>query len=55
MEARNNPYSPGAGVRPVELAGRDQEIEAFDVLRHRAMAGRPAQSMVLYGLRVLLG
>jgi len=51
VEARNNPYSPGAGVRPVELAGRDQEIEAFDVLRHRAMAGRPAQSMVLYGLR----
>ena len=51
MEARDNPYYPGAGVRPAELAGRAEEIEAFDVLRHRAMSGRPAQSMVLYGLR----
>ncbi len=51
MEARSNPYSPGAGVRPTELAGRHQEIEAFDVLRHRAVSRRPAQSMVLYGLR----
>jgi hypothetical protein len=51
VESRNNPYSPGAGVRPTELAGRRQEIEAFEVLRHRAMSGRPAQSIVLYGLR----
>ncbi|MCU1504241.1 MAG: hypothetical protein JWM12_3595 [Ilumatobacteraceae bacterium] len=35
----------------MELAGRDMEIEAFDVLRDRAVAGRPAQSIVLYGLR----
>lgn len=51
MDARTNPYSPGAGVRPVELAGRDAELEAFDVLVHRAVAGRPAQSLILYGLR----
>ncbi|MBA3605243.1 MAG: ATP-binding protein [Actinomycetota bacterium] len=51
MQARLNPYSPGAGVRPVELAGREAEIEAFDVIRHRALAGRSAQSIVLYGLR----
>jgi hypothetical protein len=51
VEARLNPYSPGAGVRPAELAGRSQQIEDFSVLRYRAVAGRPVQSMVLYGLR----
>ncbi len=51
MDPRTNPYSPGAGVRPTELAGREAEIDAFDVLRARAEAGRPAQSIVFYGLR----
>lgn len=51
MDARTNPYSPGAGLRPPELAGREKEIEAFDVLRHRAVRGRSSQSIVLYGLR----
>src|SRR3954464_131988 len=51
MDARLNPYSPGAGVRPVQLAGRDAELEAFDVLRARAEAGRPAGSTLFYGLR----
>lgn len=51
MDPRDNPYSPGAGVRPAELAGRRREIEAFDVLIHRALAGRPAQSTILNGLR----
>lgn len=51
MDARLNPYSPGAGVRPAELVGRDRELEHFDVLRHRAVVSRPAQPMVLTGLR----
>ena len=51
MDPRSNPYSPGAGVRPVELVGRDDEIESFDIVRSRAEAGRPAQSIVFYGLR----
>ena len=51
MDPRTNPYSPGAGVRPVELVGRDSEIEAFEILRSRAVARRPAQSLVFYGLR----
>jgi hypothetical protein len=51
MDARSNPYSPGAGVRPAELAGRDQEIESFAVLRHRAANGRSAQSIIFSGLR----
>lgn len=51
MDPRTNPYSPGAGVRPAELAGRDSEIEAFEVLTARALAGRSTQSIVFYGLR----
>jgi hypothetical protein len=51
VDARLNPYSPGAGVRPTELAGREGEIETFDVLRSRAESDRPAQSVVFYGLR----
>jgi hypothetical protein len=51
VDPRENPYSPGAGVRPAELAGRSSDIEAFDVVLVRATAGRPAQSMVFYGLR----
>ena len=51
MDPRTNPYSPGAGVRPVALAGRDAAIETFEVLTARATAGRSAQSIVFYGLR----
>jgi hypothetical protein len=51
VDARTNPYSPGAGVRPAALAGRDRELDEFDVIVHRAMARRPAQSMMLTGLR----
>jgi hypothetical protein len=51
VDARRNPYSPGAGVRPAQLAGRDPELEAFDVLRARTEAGRPERSILFYGLR----
>jgi hypothetical protein len=46
-----NPYAPGAGQRPPELAGRDREIRQFDVTLERIAAGRPERSMVLSGLR----
>jgi AAA ATPase domain len=51
MDPIRNPYSPGAGLRPFELAGRDREIAEFDVLRARARQRRNHQSIVLYGLR----
>jgi len=51
MDPRTNPYSPGAGLRPAALAGRESELEAFEVAMHRARAGRSAQSMILHGLR----
>jgi hypothetical protein len=46
-----NPYAPGAGQRPPELAGRDQELAAFDVVLERVARGRPERSLVLTGLR----
>src|SRR5687768_16772279 len=60
MDPIRNPYAPGAGQRPPELAGRDRELEAFDVVLERVARGRPERSLVLTGLRgvgktVLLG
>jgi AAA ATPase-like protein len=46
-----NPYAPGAGQRPPELAGRDGEIAQFDVTLERVAKGRPERSLVLSGLR----
>jgi hypothetical protein len=46
-----NPYAPGAGQRPPELAGRDREIQQFEVVLERIARGRPERSMVLTGLR----
>jgi hypothetical protein len=46
-----NPYAPGAGQRPPELAGRDAELKAFDVVLERVSRGRPERSVVLTGLR----
>jgi len=46
-----NPYAPGAGQRPPELAGRDRELGQFDVVLERVARGRPERSLVLTGLR----
>jgi hypothetical protein len=46
-----NPYAPGAGQRPPELAGRDEQLRAFDVTLERIARGRPERSVVLTGLR----
>jgi hypothetical protein len=46
-----NPYAPGAGQRPPDLAGRDKELAQFEVTLERVAAGRPERSMVLSGLR----
>ncbi|MDQ4038715.1 MAG: ATP-binding protein [Actinomycetota bacterium] len=51
MDPVRNPYAPGAGQRPPELAGRDTELAAFDVLLERICAGRPDRSLMLTGLR----
>ena len=41
-----NPYAPGAGQRPPELAGRDRELEVFDVVLERVARNRPERSQV---------
>jgi len=46
-----NPYAPGAGQRPPELAGRDEQLAAFGVVLERVANGRPERSLVLTGLR----
>ena len=46
-----NPYAPGAGQRPPELAGRDRELAVFEVVLERIARGRPERSLVLTGLR----
>ncbi|WP_104524359.1 ATP-binding protein [Blastococcus atacamensis] len=51
MDPVRNPYAPGAGQRPPELAGRDSELSAFDVVLERIAHGRPERSLVLTGLR----
>lgn len=51
MDPITNPYAPGAGQRPPELAGRDEQLDAFDVVLARVAAGRPERSLVLTGLR----
>lgn len=51
MEAIANPYTPGAGSRPPELAGRGAEIEQFGVLIGRMKRGATEQSIVARGLR----
>jgi hypothetical protein len=51
MDPVRNPYAPGAGQRPPELAGRDRELAAFEVVLERVARGRPERSLVLTGLR----
>ncbi|MFC6285428.1 ATP-binding protein [Nocardioides sp. GCM10027113] len=51
MDPIRNPYAPGAGQRPPELAGRDEQLGAFDVVLERVARGRPERSLVLTGLR----
>ncbi|HWC24680.1 MAG TPA: ATP-binding protein [Flexivirga sp.] len=51
MDPIRNPYAPGAGQRPPELAGRDDELRTFDVVLERIARGRPERSVVLTGLR----
>ncbi|MGQ0575160.1 MAG: AAA family ATPase [Pseudonocardia sp.] len=60
MDPVRNPFAPGAGQRPPELAGRDKEVDAFEIVLERVARGRPERSLVLTGLRgvgktVLLG
>lgn len=51
MDRRINPYAPGAGLQPPELAGRDRLIEDVTIDLERARNRRPTKGMMLLGLR----
>ncbi|MEW5771879.1 MAG: ATP-binding protein [Pseudomonadota bacterium] len=51
MDPRSNPYAPGAGAPPPELAGRDHIIESAAIALDRMRAGLSARSVMLVGLR----
>jgi len=51
MDPVRNPFAPGAGSQPPELAGREEIIAAADIALQRVLVGRPAQSQMLLGLR----
>lgn len=51
MDPIRNPFAPGAGTPPPELAGRDALRESLRVALERARLGRPAKSAMLVGLR----
>jgi len=51
MDPIRNPYTPGAGTPPPELAGRDDLRQQVHIALERIKAGRPAKSILLVGLR----
>ncbi len=51
MDEIRNPFAPGAGSQPPELAGRIAIINDADVALQRALRGRHAKSQMLLGLR----
>ncbi len=51
MDPIRNPYAPGAGTPPPELAGRDELLRTVDVASQRVRAGRHAKSVLMIGLR----
>ena len=46
-----NPYRPGAGLMPVYLAGRDEDIKNIENLFDGLMLNIPTQSVIFSGLR----
>lgn len=51
MDPVTNPYAPGAGSQPPELAGRDEILKRTNITLERVKLGRPAKSFILVGLR----
>ncbi len=51
MDSLRNPFSPGAGNPPPELAGRDELLEEARVMLGRVKNRRYEQSLMLVGLR----
>jgi hypothetical protein len=51
MDPVRNPFAPGAGSQPPELAGRDEIINDANIALQRVLLGRHDKSQILLGLR----
>lgn len=51
MDPVRNPFAPGAGTPPPELAGRDELRETVRISLARIRERRPSKSLLLVGLR----
>lgn len=51
MDPVRNPFAPGAGTPPPELAGRDELRETVRVAVERVRLGLPTKSILMVGLR----
>ena len=51
MDPITNPFAPGAGTPPPELAGRDELRENIRIALERVRLGRPTKSVLMVGLR----
>jgi hypothetical protein len=51
MDPINNPFAPGAGTPPPQLAGRDELRESVRVAIERVRRGFPTKSVLMVGLR----
>ena len=46
-----NPYRPGAGLMPVYIAGRDEDIQNVEQMFDALTMNIPTQSIIFSGLR----
>jgi len=51
VDDARNPYTPGAGAKPVELVGRDTQLQAVETIAGRTRNGLAGRSLMLHGLR----
>lgn len=51
MDPVRNPFTPGAGTPPPELAGRDDLLEQVGIALQRVRLGKPTKSVLMIGLR----
>jgi hypothetical protein len=51
MNPVENPFAPGAGTPPPELAGRDDLLQSVGIAIERVRRGNPAKSVLMVGLR----
>ena len=51
MDPVRNPFAPGAGSQPPELAGRDEIISTAGIALQRVLRGKHDKSQIFLGLR----